>query len=245
MSVKAYSQANFSRIGVGISGGVTTAYTGLSYGDSPIAGLAGFSPKKSLTTNKTYVVGGSLDYYFTPFIIGGIEYNKVQLKDGTDKHNRAFISDFSSIEIRGNVSVGQFIDYSYSPFLYTIRNINAGFGIGFISGSNNVANYDPALTVTSTEPFPRRMHPNDLGKSEFSGVVSLPLTVGYNFNIYDAYQETRFVVGLSYKMVFTTSDDLDGYADDPNIFANKANDSYTSLRVSLKYLFGPRGLYFK
>lgn len=245
MSVKAYSQTNFSRIGVGISGGLTTSYTGFTYGVSTQAGLAGFNAEKKIGTNKTYVYGGSLDYYFSPFIIGGIEYNKVQLKGGTDIYNRAFISDFSSIEVRGNVSVGQFIDYSYSPFLYAIRNVNAGFGIGFISGSNNVEDYVPGSTVTDPTPFPRRMHARDLGKSEFSGVVSLPLTVGYNFNIYDAYQETRFVVGLSYKMVFTTSDDLDGYADDPNIFANKANDAYTSFRVSLKYLFGPRGLYFK
>lgn len=246
-SVKAFSQAEFNRIGFGVTAGLTTAFTGLTYGDSPIAGLVGFSPKKDLSINKAKVFGGSLDYYFTPFIYGGVEYNQVQLKDGPDKHNRAFVSDFSSIEIRGNVSAGQFIDFSYSPFLYAIRNANVGLGIGFISGKNNVADYPPGSTAADTGlPFPRRTHIDDLGKSKFSGVVSLPITIGYDVNIYNAFQEVKFVVGFKYKMVFTTSDDLDGFADDPNAgYQNNAKDAYTTLNVSLKYLFGPKGLYFK
>lgn len=246
ISVQAFSQAEFSRIGFGISGGVTTAYTGLTYGLSELPGLAGFNPKKTLTINKSKVLGGSLDYYFTPFIYGGLEYNMVQLKDGPDKHNRAFISDFTAIEVRGNVSAGQFIDYSYSPFLYAIRNVNAGIGIGFISGKNNVADWPVGTTASDPGPFPRRTHGGDLGKSKFSSVVALPISIGYNLNLYNVYQEVKFVVGFQYKMVFTTSDDLDGFADDPNQgFQNNAKDAYTTMGVSLKYLFGPKSLYFK
>jgi len=236
-ALKAYSQANFSRIAIGIAGGYTSNFSGLTYGAG--GPIPGFEPNKTIFINKSKVIGGSLDYYFTPFINGGIEYNSVELKDGTDKHNRAFVSKFSSIEIRGSVAVGQFIDYSYSPFLYAIRNVNAGFGLGFISGSNNVADFGSGL-------FPSRQHPDDLGKSTFSGVVSLPATIGYNVNIYDAYQETRVVIGFNYKMNFTSSDDIDGYSDDPRAgFNNKNNDVYTSLGVSVKFLFGPKGLYFK
>ncbi len=235
-ALKAYSQANFSRIAVGLSGGYTSNFTDFSYGAG--GPTPGFEPNKTIFINKSQVFGGSLDYYFAPFIIGGIEYNSVELKDGTDKHGRAFISKFSSIEIRGNVAVGQFIDYSYSPFLYAVRNVNAGLGIGFISGSNNVGNFGSGT-------FPSRQHPDDLGKSKFSGVLCFPVTIGYNINVYDAYQETRLVIGLNYKMNFTLSDDIDGYADDPRVFSNKSNDVYTSLGVSVKFLFGPKGLYFK
>ncbi|HEX7366836.1 MAG TPA: hypothetical protein VF273_07065 [Pelobium sp.] len=249
VSVHAFSQSEFNRLGFGLNVGGTTAYTGLTFGLSELPGLTGFNAKKTLTSNKSKVLGGSLDYYFTPFIYGGVGYNMVQLKDGPDKHNRAFISDFTSIEIRGNVSAGQFIDYSYSPFLYAIRNANVGLGIGFISGKNNVADFPPgtdASTPTSpTVPFPRRTHAGDLGKSKFSGVIALPISIGYNLNIYNAYQEVKFVVGFQYKMVFTTSDDLDGFADDPNIFQNNAKDAYTTMGVSLKYIFGPKSLYFK
>ena len=235
-SLTVFSQANFSRIGIGITGGLTSNFSDFSYGLSPI--IPGFNPVKTFSINKTRVFGGSLDYFFTPFINAGIEYNSVQLKDGTDKHNRAFVSDFSSIEVRGNVSVGQFIDFSYSPFLYAIRNVNAGLGLGFISGKNNVADFGSGT-------IPSRQHPNDLGKSEFSGVVSFPITIGYNLNIYDVYQETKFVIGFNYKMNFTSSDNIDGYSDDPRIFENNSNDVYTSFTVSAKYLFGPKGLYFR
>jgi hypothetical protein len=235
-TLKVCAQANFSRVSVGISGGLTSNFTGLTYGLSPI--IPGYDPQKTLLINKSRVVGGSLDYYFTPFINAGIEYNSVQLKDGTDKHNRAFVSDFSSIELRGTVSAGQFIDFSYSPFLYAIRNVNAGLGLGFISGKNNVADFGSGT-------FPSRQHPNDLGKSEFSGVVAIPITIGYNLNIYDVYQETKFIIGLNYKMNFTSSDDIDGFSDDPRIFDNQNKDVYTSFTVSAKYLFGPKGLYFK
>lgn len=247
ISVNAFSQTNLFRIGLGINSGITTAYTGLTYGLSPdIPGLSGLDPTKSLTINKASTFGGSLDYYFSPFITAGLGYNKVQLKDGPDKHNRAFVSDFSAIEIRGSVAVGQFIDYSYSPFLYAIRNVNAGVGIGFISGKNNVEDYPPGSTAEDPTPFPRRLHADDLGKSKFSSVISLPITMGYDINIYNAYQEVKFVVGLKYKMVFTTSDDLDGFADDPNRgFQNNAKDAYTTLGVSVRYLFGPTGLFFK
>ena len=235
-SIKTSAQANFSRIGFGISGGLTSSFSGLTYGLSPI--IPGYNPVKTLAINKSRVFGGSLDYFFTPFINAGIEYNSVQLKDGTDKHNRAFISTFSSIELRGTVSAGEFIDFSYSPFLYAIRNVNAGLGLGFISGSNNVANFGSGT-------FPSRQHAGDLGKSEFSGVVSIPISIGYNLNIYDVYQETRFVIGANYKMSFTTSDDIDGYSDDPSIFENQNKDVYTSFTISVKYLFGPKGLYIR
>ncbi|HET8829282.1 MAG TPA: hypothetical protein VFM79_08060, partial [Pelobium sp.] len=178
VSAQAFSQAEFNRIGFGVNAGVTTAFTGLTYGLSELPGLNGFNAKKTLTSNKSKVLGGSLDFYFTPFIYGGLEYNMVQLKDGTDKHNRAFISDFSSIELRGNVSAGQFIDFSYSPFLYAIRNVNAGIGIGFISGKNNVADWPVGTTASDPGPFPRRTHGDDLGKSEFSSVIALPISIG-------------------------------------------------------------------
>ena len=235
----AFSQSNnFSRIGIGVGAGLTTAYTGLSYGLSPV--IPGFSPSKTLAINKSKFFAGSLDYYFTPFITAGLEYNSVELKDGTDKHNRAFVSKFSSIEARGTVSVGQFIDFSYagSDFLYNIRNLNASLGLGFISGTNNVGNFGSGT-------FPSRQHANDFGKSTFSSVVSVPASIGYNLNIYDVYQEIRFVVGFNYKINFVISDDIDGFNDDPAMFENNSNDVYTTLGVSVKYLFGPRGLYFK
>ena len=235
-TLQGFSQANFNRIGIGFNTGFSTAYTGLSYGDSPI--IPGFRPVKGITTNKSQVFGGSLEYYFSPFINAGIEYNNVTLKDGTDKHNRAFISKLNSIEVRGSVALGQFIDFSYSPVLYNLRNVNASLGLGFISGTNNVADFGSGT-------FPSRQHPNDFGKSEFNGVLSLPLSISYFVNFYNIYDEPTVVLGVNYKINYTFSDEIDGYNDSASIFENNSTDVFTTLSISLKYLFGPKGLYYR
>nr|MBC7612319.1 hypothetical protein [Pseudopedobacter sp.] len=235
-SIKSYSQANFSRIAIGVNGGLTKPYTGLSYG--PSTTIPGYVAKDTyvIADNKTF--GGSLDYYFTPFINAGISYDKISIRQEADKYNRAYISNFSAIEFKGKVSVGQFVDFSSTPFLYSFRNLNVGLGLGLINGSNNVSDF-------GSTAFPRRENSHDLGKSKFSGVISLPFSIGYFINIYNSYQEPKVVLGIDYKLVYTLSDDLDGYNNDPSYFSNKLNDAYTSFSFSIKYLFGPKGLYYR
>jgi hypothetical protein len=140
--------------------------------------------------------------------------------------------------VKGSVALGQFIDFSYSPVFYNLRNLNASLGLGFINGTNNVADFGSGT-------FPSRQHANDLGKSKFSGVLSLPATIGYFVNFYNVYQEPKIVLGVNYKMNFTFSDDIDGYNDNPAIFQNNSKDVFTTMSFSLKYLFGPKGLYYK
>jgi len=235
-TLKGFCQFNFNRIGIGINGGLTASYTDFSYGLSPI--IPGFNPTKGLTTNKSQVFGGSLEYYFTPFINAGVEYNSVSLKDGTDKHNRAFISKLSSIEFRGSVALGQFINFFYSPVFYNLRNLNTSLGLGFISGTNNVADFGSGA-------FPSRQHANDFGKSKFNGVLFLPASIGYFVNFYNVYEEPKVVLGVNYKMNFTFSDDIDGYSDNPAMFQNNSNDVYNTISFSLKYRFGPKGFYYR
>ncbi|KHJ38285.1 hypothetical protein PBAC_14880 [Pedobacter glucosidilyticus] len=235
-SLSGFSQANFYRFGIGLQGGITTAYTGLSYKGAMIASNP--DADKKLGTNKSRTLGGSLDYYFTPFISAGVEYNMVQLTDGPDQYNRQFVADFSNIELRGNVAAGQFFDYSYNPLVYALRNINLSLGLGVISGKNNVADYTEATD-------PRRQHANDIGKSEYSTVLNLPTTIGYRINFFNAYNQNLFQVGVHYKMVFTFSDDIDGFNDNPAMFQNNSKDAYTTLGFSVKYLFGPTKIFYR
>lgn len=254
-SFSGFSQANFFRFGIGLQGGISTAYTGLSYGNlkvtNPITGTdTTFTAKDGLALNKSKNFGLSVDYYITPFISAGLEYNMVTLKDGPDRHNRQFIADFSNIELRGNIAAGQFFDYSYNPLVYALRNVNLSLGLGMISGKNNVKPYNPALDSRSTggkneqEPFSRQ-HRNDLGQSKYNSVLNLPMTIGYRFNVYDAYNVAFLQVGINYKMVFTFSDDIDGYNDNPSIYQNNSKDAYTTLGFSVKYLFGPTKIFYR
>ncbi|MFD1629127.1 hypothetical protein [Pseudopedobacter beijingensis] len=246
VSIAAMAQAEFYNFAVGIQGGMTTAFTGFNYKN-------GVYPEasKSLTINKSKAYGATVDYYFTPFINAGLEYNIVQLKDGPDKHKRQFVSDFSTIEIRGSVALGQLVDYKYNDLLYVMRGLNFGLGYGVLSGSNDVEDFKPELVVVENgetvnkNPFKSRQHKGDIGKKDFKNVSMFPITIGYNYIIYNQYDEQQILLGLNWKTVFTNSDDIDGFNDDPTIFANKAKDMYSVFGISVKYMFGTRSLFYK
>jgi len=208
---------------LGVNAGLTMPFTDLNYKE----GLPDVNNKRKLLMAPTF--GGSLDYYFTPFLNAGVEYNMVSLKEGPDMHDREYTSDFSSIEIRAGVSLGQFVDYQYNDILYALRGLNLSLGYGIISGKNTA----------------EKKHAADIGKDKFENVSALPITIGYNFVFYNQYDEQKVLLGLNLKTVFTNSDDINGYNDDPNQgFKNKAKDFYSTFGISLKYMFGPRSLYY-
>ncbi|ADY53461.1 hypothetical protein Pedsa_2922 [Pseudopedobacter saltans DSM 12145] len=234
----AFAQSQFYNIAIGVNAGMTTAFTGMNYDK----GLEAFKGnKKDLMINKAPSFGVSLDYYFTPFLNAGIEYNINQLKDGPDKHNRQFTSNFSTIELRAGAALGQFVDYTYNDILYLLRGLNMSLGYGVLSGTNSVEDYNPSLGVN---PAGYRQHAGDIGKSKFNNVSMFPITIGYNHVIYNQYDEQKILLGVNFKTVFTTSDDIDGFNDDPKIFNNKAKDLYNVFGISIKYMFGPRSLYY-
>lgn len=245
------AQAEFYNFAIGVQGGMTTAFTGFNYKNGVYS-----EASKSLTINKSKAYGATVDYYFTPFINAGLEYNIVQLKDGPDKHKRQFVSDFSTIEIRGSVALGQLVDYKYNDLLYVMRGLNFGLGYGVLSGSNNVKDFDPILDKRNDQTLPEedrvnqnplgaRQHKGDIGKKDFKNVSMFPITIGYNYIIYNQYDEQQILLGLNWKTVFTNSDDIDGFNDDPTKFANKAKDMYSVVGISVKYMFGTKSLFYK
>jgi len=253
------AQSQFYNIAIGVNAGLTTAFTGLNYDE----GLAAFnSNKKSLMINKAPSFGVSLDYYFTPFLNAGVEYNINQLKDGPDKHNRQFTSDFSTIELRAGVALGQFVDYRYNDILYLLRGLNLSIGYGILSGKNKVKPFIPNITVDKGgidktndlnipeserkiyNPAGYRQHAGDIGKEKLENVSVVPITIGYNHVFYNQYDEQKVLLGVNLKTVFTSSDDIDGFNDDPKVYNNKAKDMYSVFGISLKYMFGTRSLYY-
>lgn len=236
VSITSYSQAKFSKFSIGLSGGMTNAFTGLVFGR--VGSIPGFIPTRTFSTNKDNSFGGSVDYYFSPFISAGITYDNVTLRDGTDTYNRAFVSKFTAIEIKGKFALGEFNDYTRTPFLYAIRNLNIQLGLGFVNGSNNVGD-------VGSGTFPSRQYDGDIGKSEFKGVLTVPSSIGYFINIYDAYQEPKIVLGFDLKTVYAFSRDIDGYNNDPAKFKSNLGDIYNVANFSIKFLLGPKGLYFR
>jgi hypothetical protein len=251
LSLHTFSQSNFRRWSVGLHPGVTIDNMDFRY-DKPNG--YNFEGSKNIETNKQFILGLNADYYVTPYISVGLDFNKVSLKNGPGDYHRMYRSNFYSVELKGAVVIGQFFRYDVDNWLLLFKNFYLGTGVGYLWGSNNVKDFDKSLdpyqlpTATLAyqgNPLGHRQHPLDDGKNIFNG-VTMPLEIGYNVNFFDDYDEIRHVLSLSYRTNFTTTDDINGYADRQNAgFKNLYRDTYSSVNLTYKYHFGAFGTYYK
>ena len=123
-------------------------------------------------------------------------------------------------------SFGAGIDYGDDWFLNIVKGFYAGAGFGFISNTNSVQRtsiYQPSYV------FPG--HNNSLD-------LMVPIRVGYEFKIFNDYNEPEFAIDLGYIHTFAFGEGLDGYDDPSSKFKNNAIDQYRQIAISFKYFFG-------
>ncbi|TAE37637.1 MAG: hypothetical protein EAY66_05460 [Sphingobacteriales bacterium] len=251
LSFNTFSQSNFRRWSVGLHPGITIDNMDFRYDRPNGYNNEGF---KDIETNKQGIFGLTADYYVTPYVSVGLDFNRVYLKNGLDDYHRMYRSNFHSIEFKSSVVMGQFFKYDVDNWLLLFKNFYLGTGVGFLWGSNNVKDYnillDPYRTNTGNmlaqgNPPGHRQHKNDDGKKIFNG-VTVPLEIGYNVNFFDDYDEIRHVLSISYRTNFTTTDNINGYADRTSVgFKNLYRDTYSSVNLTYKYHFGAFGTYYK
>jgi len=216
------AQYNFYRIGVGLGGGATKYF-----GD--VATNTRFSPSLNL----------SLDYLFTPFVSAGLEIQKGTISAGDsilDPHKRFFKNSYTSITAGGKIQLGQIANIDFSNFLYSIRGLYVGTGVGVIMNDQKeiMRKKLQAGTPDGYYHFP--------GKDKSMELI-VPANIGINFNFTDYWGYTRFIVTLNHQFNVTFGEGLDGYNDPPAMFKNRNPDMYGYTTVGLKYLFGPEGIY--
>lgn len=246
-----FSQSNFRRWSVGINTGGTIDYMDFRF-DKPRG--YNFEGSKSFETNKGLAIGLNTDYYVTPYVSVGLYGSYGRLKNGTDDYRRKYIADYMTFEFKGTVVAGQFFRYDVDNWLLLFKNFYFSTGFGYITGKNNVKDYDSAKDFGPTEangykrsenPIGNRQHPGDFGKSSF-GALTVPVEVGYHVNCFDDYDEIRHVISIGFKTNFSTTDNINGYSDNINAgFQNLFTDTYGTLSISYKYHFGSFGTYYK
>ncbi len=188
-----------------------------------------------------YTTYGTLDYNLTPFITAGLEAQYGMVQGGnieTDRYNRQYINHYSSITANVKFMLGEFVNYYKSDFLYSIRGLYAGFGVGAINNKIvDVVRYRPNYS-------------NDPGYGPFPGQdkslnLAVPLNLGINFFINDGYGYTRYVINLNAQTNVTFGEGLDGYDDPSNKFKNYSPDIYNAYTIGIKYYFGNIMVYRK
>lgn len=213
------AQINFSRYSIGGGVGITQS----------------FSDLQKIGTAQSFLFNA--DYYFTPYITVGLEGQYGTIKGGdkaTDAHLRQFQNGYMSILLNGRLQIGEFINYERSEFLYNIRGLYFGTGIGLIQ--NKMTAIERVKQDGSNYVFPG----TDQSKN-----LQVPVNFGINFSFYDGWGETRYIVSAGYQMNLTIGEGMDGYNDPSSIFRNNSPDMYSFASVGVKYCFGPEGISYR
>ncbi|WP_256009589.1 hypothetical protein [Desertivirga xinjiangensis] len=208
-------QYNYYRLSAGVGLGVNTAFTDLE------------------KTRYNQSIIGNLDYNLTPFVSAGLEVQKGTLSGGDkelDPHGRFFKNSYMAFTVNGKAQLGQFVDFESSNFLYAVRGLYVGTGVGIIQNK-------------MTDNVRQRADGHIFTGDDKSSNIAIPINTGINFNILDRWGYTRYILNLNYQMNVTIGEGLDGYNDSAAKFKNQYPDFYSVFSAGIKICFGPEGLY--
>jgi hypothetical protein len=225
-TAKAQVGYNYAQYGLGISTGVFKASTDVPNQKSHAA------------------LAFNFNYYTTPYVNFTLEYQFGKVSGGaieaigdspsaedlanylkTDPYLRSYSNSYKHIMLYADVQAGEIMDYSNDGFLNkALRNFYLGTGIGMIYNKMD---------------YIQRNSPDDTyvygGLDKGTNVV-IPARFGYQFKIYNAYDEPAFLVDLGYQKNFVLGYGLDGYADP--ILVTKSYESYSAFHIGVKFNFG-------
>ena len=211
---------------VSAQNGYNYASYGIGFGVSanhPYADL------KKANNNVSY--NASFNYYYTPYVPIALELQLGTLSGGSnnlteDASGRKYNNKYKALIVHMDVQLGELIDYDNSVFLNAVKNFYAGTGIGAFVNDVNAVRFSP---IDPNYRFP--------GHNKSIDMI-IPLRIGYEFKIYNAYDEPNVRLDIGYVHNVTFGDGLDGYGDPSSKFKNNAPDQYTQISIGLKFLFG-------
>jgi len=160
----------------------------------------------------------------------GLEFQTGELSGGgvlTDLHGREYKNKYKALIARGDIFLGQIIDYGYSGPIRYLKDFYAGTGIGVIS--NNMA------FIQRVQPKTGYVFP---GKDKSLNLM-VPIRFGYELKINNSYGEPFIGINVGYVMNITWGEGLDGYGDSSKDFKNNVPDLYRQIVVGVKVNFGP------
>jgi hypothetical protein len=206
VNAKAQLAFEYAQYDVGVATGVNTVY-----GDAQ-------------TLTKTSSVHFNLNYNVSPFINYVFEVQLGQLKGGDSLNTtsgRQFTNNFTSVMLRGQVQLGEVIDYSQSAVANAAKNLYLSTGIGIVV--NNLVNVN-----RYSIQLPGYYTPG----TNTSNEVLIPVRIGYEFKVFNNYSQPALKIDLGYQYNFILGDDLDGYQ------VGAKNDAYSQFTIGLKFAIG-------
>ncbi len=227
VAVKAQSGFNYYQFGAGV---------GASYGKAE-------ADLKKQDYNPAFNL--NFVYNYSPYLPITFELQKGTFSGGSpdpakDFSGRYFTNSYFSAHLHADLQAGEIIDYSDSWILDRLKGLYFGTGIGFIYNNmtriqryNQIAANDSIGSTRGLE-----------GKSNGFNLI-IPIRIGYEFKIFDDYDQPRYGIDIGIQHYFDIGEGLDGYNADPKIYKNNAMDQYTYFTIGFKYNFGNTTSYTK
>lgn len=212
-----FAQSNYFNMSLGFGGGINNSYTDVKEGSFG------------------YTTYGTFDFHITPFVTLGLEgqYGLIQGGDiETDPNNRQFVNKYTALSANVKLMLGQVVDYYQSEFLYNIRGLYVGLGIGVVNNNiTDIVRYKPSWAASNPGygPFP--------GEDKSLNLL-VPLNLGFNYYINDGYGYMRYIINFNAQSTFTFGEGLDGYNDLNTKFKNFSPDVYNTYTIGFKYMLG-------
>jgi hypothetical protein len=226
VTVRAQSGYNYYEWGVGAGASYERGYT-------------------NITTQYNHpAFNVSAVYNYSPYLPVEAEIQIGTLSGGglspkQDPYGRMYTNKYKALILHADFQVGSAIDYEGSWILNIVKNFYGGTGIGFIANSNTVQRYSiyrPAPPNANAYKFP----------GSDSGIgPTVPIRFGYEFKIYDDYNQPSIAIDIGYIHSFVFGEGLDGYNDPPDKFKNNAIDQYRQVTLGVKFFFGTTVSYNK
>lgn len=176
-------------------------------------------------------------YNYNPYLPVAAEIQIGQLSGGglapkQDKNGREYVNNYKAFVLHADVQLGSAIDYEGSWILQILKNFYLGTGVGLISNSNTVQRYS-----IYAPPYPQPGYYKFPGNDNSIDLM-LPLRAGYEFKIFDSYNEPSMAIDVGYIHNLAFNEGLDGYNDPSSKFKNNAVDQYRQIVIGFKYFFG-------
>ncbi|MEO6149249.1 MAG: hypothetical protein ABIN95_05875 [Mucilaginibacter sp.] len=181
-----------------------------------------------------YTGSGALHLTYSPvspFINYVLEFQAGTLAGGDSVNSRSgrqFKNTYVAFVGRVQVQAGEFIDYTDSPLGNVLKNVYLSAGVGAVKNdikeisrtSNTIAGFYTPGKDKSTEFF-------------------IPTRIGYEFKLFNDYNEPSVKIDFGYQVNFMMGENLDGFA------AGSRKDVWNQVFLGVKFAIGGNTSYRK
>ena len=213
---------------------VTRAQLGYNYSKYDIGVAAGFNTVHgdAQTQTTTPSVNFNITFNQTPFTNFVLEAQLGRLAGGDSvktSTGRQFTSDFSAFIFRGQLQAGEFLDYSNNKVYNALKNLYISAGIGYV-----------VTRVTEISRYSNKVPGFYTPGEDNAQQLFIPFRIGYEFKLFNRYQQPSVKFDLGYGYNYVLGDELDGFSATAG-----HHDAYSQYTIGVKFALGSSNISYR